>query len=612
MINRRRFLTGVAATPVLVGTPPCIVAAASADAPVLAAPASRVRPGDPQWPSGADWDRLRQHTGGRLIAVQSPLGACREAPVGQACREFFREMKNPYYIGDDVALTQSTGWVDAWTSQPSVYAVAADTANDVAAAVNFAREHNLRLVVKGGGHSYLGTSNAPDSLLIWTRRMNAITLHDAFVPQGCERRQTAQPAVSVGAGAIWEHTYNAVTTQGGRYVQGGGCITVGVAGLVLGGGFGSYSKNYGTAAASLLEAEIVTADGAVRIANACTHPDLFWALKGGGGGTFGVVTRLTLRTHALPEQFGFVSTSIHAASDEAFRRLIGRFVDFYADSLMNPHWGEIVNIRAGRRLDIAMASQGLDDPQAEAIWHPFLQWVAEAGVDIAFLTPPVLRSGRARQRWDPAFLKARIPSAVQSDSRPGASPDNIFWSANLAEAGHFIHGYESVWLSASLLRTEQRTRLADALFDAGRIWPIELHFQKGLAGAAPEVIAAATDTATNPAVRDAFVLAIIGSEGPPAWPGLPGYAPDLPAARRDAVQIGKATDVLREIAPEPAAYVAESSFFQGEWQRAYWGENYQRLLEIKRRYDPSGLFFVHHGVGSEEWSEDGFTRLAGQ
>ena len=108
------------------------------------------------------------------------------------------------------------------------------------------------------------------------------------------------------------------------------------------------------------------------------------------------------------------------------------------------------------------------------------------------------------------------------------------------------------------------------------------------------------------------MLAIIGSEGPPAWPGLLGYAPDLAAARRDAVQVGKATDVLRKVAPEPAAYVAESSFFQGEWQRAYWGGNYQRLLEIKRCYDPSGLFFVHHGVGSEEWSEDGFTRVAGQ
>jgi FAD/FMN-containing dehydrogenase len=106
-----------------------------------------------------------------------------------------------------------------------------------------------------------------------------------------------QPAVSVGAGAIWLHVYDAVTTKAGRYVQGGGCTTVGVAGLVQSGGFGNFSKNYGTAAASLLEAEVVTADGEVRIANDCSNPDLFWALNGGGGGTFGVVTRLTLKTH---------------------------------------------------------------------------------------------------------------------------------------------------------------------------------------------------------------------------------------------------------------------------------------------------------------------------
>ena len=186
---------------------------------------------------------------------------------------------------------------------------------------SISRNNNLRLVVRGGGHSYLGTSNAPDSLLIWTRRMNDITLHDAFVAQGCAGRDSPQPAVSVGAGAIWMHTYNAVTTKGGRYVQGGGCGTVGVAGLVQGGGFGSYSKFYGTAAAALLEAEIVTADGAVRIANACTHADLFWALRGGGGGSFGVVTRLTLRTRDLPTFFGIVNATIQAASAEAYRRL---------------------------------------------------------------------------------------------------------------------------------------------------------------------------------------------------------------------------------------------------------------------------------------------------
>src|SRR5207237_8770381 len=90
------------------------------------------------------------------------------------------ERRHPDYIGDNIALTQTAGWVGAWESQPSVYAVAAETTGDVVAAVNFARDNNLRLVVKGGGHSYLGRSNAPDSLLIWTRRMNAISLHDDF------------------------------------------------------------------------------------------------------------------------------------------------------------------------------------------------------------------------------------------------------------------------------------------------------------------------------------------------------------------------------------------------------------------------------------------------
>src|SRR5690348_16435733 len=85
---------------------------------------SRVRPGDPDWPSAAKWDGLRQRVGGRLIAVQSLLEPCREAPIGEACRTLFRELKNPYYIGDEVGLTQTTGWVDAWTLEQSAFAVA--------------------------------------------------------------------------------------------------------------------------------------------------------------------------------------------------------------------------------------------------------------------------------------------------------------------------------------------------------------------------------------------------------------------------------------------------------------------------------------------------------
>ena len=303
---------------------------------------------------------------------------------------------------------------------PSVYAVAAETTSDVIAAVNFARDNNLRLVVKGGGHSYLGRSNAPDSLLIWTRRMNAISLHDDFIPQGCAARQPPQPAVTVGPGAIWMHTYNEVTTKGGRYVQGGGCGTVGVAGLVQAGGFGSFSKNFGTAAAGLLEAEIVTADGEVRIANACTNPDLYWGLKGGGGGSLGVVTRLTLKTHDLPSFFGAVSATIHAFSDAAFRRLIGQFIDFYADNLFNPHWGEIVTLRLGNRLEIRMVFQGLDQQQAQTVWQPFFHWVNGSPQDFTYQLTPRIIAAPARNLWDPVFLKKHFPGAVLSDDRPGA------------------------------------------------------------------------------------------------------------------------------------------------------------------------------------------------
>jgi FAD/FMN-containing dehydrogenase len=131
------------------------------------------------------------------------------------------------------------------------------------------------------------------------------------------------------------HAYDAVTTKAGRYVQGGGCTTVGVAGLIQSGGFGSFSKNYGLAAAGLLEAEVVTADGAVRIANACTNPDLFWGIKGGGGGSLGVVTRVTLRTRELPDYFGGVFGTIRAKSDTAAAD--GQVINFY-DRLFNRHW----------------------------------------------------------------------------------------------------------------------------------------------------------------------------------------------------------------------------------------------------------------------------------
>ncbi|MEJ8853084.1 FAD-dependent oxidoreductase [Variovorax robiniae] len=576
---------------------------------VWAAPStfSRVRPGDAGWPSDASWQQLGQAVGGSLVKVQSPWPGCIDAPSGAACTQLLKAVKNPYFSGDDVALTQTLGWVDAWTSKPSVYAVAARNAGDVVAAVNFARENKLRLVVKGGGHSYQGTSNSADSLMVWTRRMNAIQMHDGFVPAGC----SAAPlrAVSVGAGAIWAHAYHAVTTQAGGFVQGGGCTTVGVAGLVQSGGFGSFSKRYGTAAGSLLEAEVVTADGEVRIANACMNPELFWGLKGGGGGSLGVVTRVTVRVHELPEDFGAANMSIKATSPQAYRRLIGLVVEHYAKRLMNPNWGEQIRVRPDNSLRVSMVFQGLNRGQAQMAWQPFIDAVASAPGEFWFESAPFIASLSAREFWSATTFK-RMAGVMAVDDRPGAPKTNVFWPGDQGQAGQFLHGYDSAWLPAALLRDDRREALCDALFAASRHSGIGLHTNKGLAGAPAEAIAAARDTATNPLMLDAFALAIMGAEEQPAYPGVAGHEPDVARGRVRAQAIARGIAELRKVAPNGGAYVSESNYFEPDFQRQYWGTNYPRLQAVKARYDPEGLFFVHNGVGSEGWSTDGFTRTA--
>lgn len=570
---------------------------------------SRVRPSDPGWPDKASWEKLKQTANGRLIKIEPPMAGYATADIA-AREKIIKDLQNPFYVGDQPGATQSTGWVDAWMSAPSVYAIAAQTTDDVVAGVNFARTNNLRLVVKGGGHSYLGGSNAPDSLLIWTRAMNKIVLHDAFVGQGCAGHQSPQPAVTVESGAMWIDAYCAVTVAGGRYVQGGGCTTVGVAGLVQGGGFGSWSKKFGTAAAGLLEAEIVTADGAVRIANACTNPDLFWAIKGGGGSSFGVLTKLTLRTRDLPEFFGTVVATIEAHSDTAFRELIGWFVDFYLDQLFNPYWGEIVSFRGNNQLLITLLFQGLTKAEAETIWKPFFDRVKQSPENYTIASDPIILVIPARHFWDLDFLRKNLPEAVLSDSRGGASDKHYWWAGDNDQVGKYRHGYRSVWLPDSLLAKDQTNRLVDALFSATRHWRVSLHFNKGLAGAPPEEISAARDTATNPAVLNAFALAIIAGGDPPVYPGIPGHEPDVTTARQNAIKIAQAMTELRKIVPNPGSYVSETNYFEDSWQESFWRSNYPRLKTIKQKYDPTGLFFVHHGVGTENWSPDGFTRTA--
>ena len=530
----------------------------------------RVRPTDEAWPNKESWRRLNDEVGGNLIPVQ-PLFACALPSERASCADVSEHLSNPFYLGDQPAGTQVSGWLDAWTPAPSAYAIRARTTADIVAGVNFARRNHLRLVVKGTGHSYLGTSNAADSLLIWTRAMNRVQVLDAFVPKSCSVAPVS--VVMAEPGAVSIDLYYAVTTGAGRYVQGGGCTDTGVAGLVQSGGFGSFSKGYGTAASSLLEAEVVTADGSVLTANACLNPDLFWALKGGGGGTFGVITRVILQTHELPKNFGGASAIIKAQSDSAFKRLIGQFLTFYQESLLNPHWGEQVKVRPDNTLEISMASQGFEQDQIYESGNPSscrskhprrLQPDENLG---GFAVPARTYLGTSKQSSQAWFMtrvlaplnsiaggavtRGRSARSSMATTRCGCPPTPR-GKGSASARGCAVRCPVASNTSNSHEQGPRRGHARAAKPQCGKLQPI-LQYSMPL------------PSPSSPTGKDRLI------------PGMPRAAVDLGAARADSGAIDRAAAELRKVVPEAGSHVSKSKYFNPSWQHAHWGDNYPRL-----------------------------------
>ncbi len=538
------------------------------------------------WPGRRQWDLLKDQVGGRLIQPVSPWSGITGASIP-------KELSNPWYLEEQAGATQSTGVFGAWNSVASPYAVAAESSEDIVAAVNFAREHSVRLVVKGTGHDYFGRSCAPDSLLVWTHNMRAVTVHEDFRPVGASESVKGVQALSVQAGNRWLEAYQAAT-KAGRYVQGGGCTSVGACGgFALGGGFGSYSKRFGSGAGGVLEMEVITADGNIKIVNHYQNADLFWALRGGGGGTFGVVSRMTLLTHPMPATDGWLHGSITAATDAGYRELIGRYVELVAGALSNPSWGEGVTFLKGKNtLELGTSFLDLTVAEAERVWAPLLEPLrarsSEFTVDAHFRVIPF------KDKWNPDTNKG-----VVRDAREGAPAGYFWWAGNAVEVSAYWGGYQGRGVPMAAMQGDSAKVLADAFFNASRTSLILFQTNKALAGEHAEAASRDHETSLNPAVFANAGFATMADWVQNKHVGVAGHEPDMALARQQCDAVDAAMRLLKAATPGGGSYVNEGHYAEAHWKEEFWGSNYSKLLSIKRKYDPTHLFHVHHGVGSD-------------
>jgi FAD/FMN-containing dehydrogenase len=249
-----------------------------------------------------------------------------------------KAFSDPLWLLDQAGAMQQSGTMGSparpgWAASNSTAGkvVRVQNSEDAKHAIKFASEHNLAVSIKSTGHDSFGRSAVPGSLLLWTHGMTDIEWHDSFVPDGCDA--PVDGAVTVGAGVVFWQLYDAAAEQG-RMVIGGTCATVGHVGFSLFGGYGDYSRMYGSGASNIVEAEVVLASGEVVKATACNaHSDLFGALRGGGKG-FGLVTTLTYRTYPMPATVGVITGTYHGD--------LGLFLRWYRlmiDSGLTQHFG---------------------------------------------------------------------------------------------------------------------------------------------------------------------------------------------------------------------------------------------------------------------------------
>jgi hypothetical protein len=545
-------------------------------------------PGKKCWPSQQEWQQLNETLGGRLHQT-IPLGApCYRNSIYYN-KEYCSSVQSTYNSSlDRVSNYGQTFWQN-WescgtsgcsllSSDPTeelfptcslgtlaTYYVDVRNASHISATLRFSKQHNIRISIKNTGHDFAGRSVGPNTLAIWTHNLSNMAFHRNFTASNCPMAN-GHNVGELEAGVVAVDAYH-YFGEFGMDITGGYEESVGLAGgFAQGGGVGDFTARYGLMADNAIEFEVVTADGQVRVINECNDPDLFWAMRGGGGGTFAVLTKMRVQLYpSLPIHTYRLVVDIDTPG--ALRALLTLHAEnqiIWSDALITGSADYYTN-KASFGVVHPDPDDGTNLKETTMAFHHAVSNLT--GISVIQNNYTTFDNYTAYTSFSIADARATEPAGISSMLSSRLMPRHLFVSSSLIASlvDAVIHGIET---AQNLISTSGT----------------QVVFETPLRN--PDIN---RKTSAHPAWRDALWHVINVAE----WekPLSPATLKEVSIGFLDLLEPAKA------LTPGGGAYMNEASYEEPEWQQVFFGDNYPRLLEVKKRYDPDHVFDCWKCVG---------------
>lgn len=438
------------------------------------------------------------------------------------------------------------------------YAVDVGKPEHITKALQFVKKHNIRLVVRNTGHDYNGKSTGAGALGLWTHHLKDLEIHDY------NRDYYRGKAMKMGAGVQGIEAYRAAHKQN-LEVVGGECPTVGISGgYTQGGGHSALSSRYGLAADQVLEWEVVDGTGKFVVARRDNeYSDLFWALAGGGGGTYGVVWSMTYKAHPGHATSGLnlTFTNANISQDKFYEG-----VKLYHNAL-----------------------PAIVDAGAMSVWQ-----FTKSSFAISPLTGPNIPVDKLVALVKPytdGLRRLGIKYTMHSQQFNSYLEEFEGMQAPI-QVGIAQYGGYLIPRSVAQHNNDDLTAAYRHIVEDGATFiGVGLNVSRALVGEDIDEV-----NAVLPAWRETLIDTTITT----TWNWT---APEGSMIAEQRKMTNDYIPRLAALAPHSGAYLNEGDFRQPNFQRVFYGPKYERLRAIKAKYDPDEVFYGQTAVGSEDWHQ---------